>query len=405
MGCRQIAGPERVVLLGALAMLVASAGLGAAGAASGGPAGTALDVHANAGSLGWMALGSLAVALAMLPGDHSDPGPQRRARIWLAWFAVAVLVGVGAIGSPTTAAAAATAVLVASTTFVAWLAGVHRRMQAARTVPRLGMAAALIVLLAGLVLGVIAAWMTVGGDAATAAQLTTAESATTAVPFVMLLATAAVEWQSDPPVSDAPVTTGGLVQVGLFVLAAIATIVGVLSSNLALTEANTSLVLAGIAIFGARVGPRLLAAVSARGSRIWPVASALALAVDAGLFVHVVFEVGAQRYASAGQVPSWLAFAVDHVTFVGVGTTALLGAIAMRSGLARRWLRLDALAAAGLMVGLVGMALGLGTGSTAGEEAAGTLLGLSVVAAVAIAGLRVWLAHEVTAGGKTMPVP
>jgi hypothetical protein len=164
-------------------------------------------------------------------------------------------------------------------------------------------------------------------------------------------------------------------------------------------------VLAGIAIFGARVGPRLLAASWARGSRVWPAASALALAVDAGLFVHVVFEVGAQRYASAGQVPSWLVFAVDHVTFAGVGTTALLGAIAMRSGGHPRWPEIDVLAAAGLILGLAGITLALGTGWNVLQDASATLLGLSTLAAVAVAGLRIWLRHEVTAGGKTMPVP
>jgi len=267
------------------------------------------------------------------------------------------------------------------------------------------MAAALVVLTTGLVLAVIAAWTAMAGDTGAAAQLSTAQSAVTAIPFVMLLATAAVEWQSAPAIEAPPVTTAGLVQVGLFVLAAAATIAGVLSSNLALTEANTSLVLAGIAIFGVRVGPRLLAAGWARGSRVWPAVSALALAVDVGLFLHVAFEVGAQRYASAGQVPSWLVFAVDHVTFAGVGTTALLGSIAMWSGEHPRWPAIDVLAAAGLILGLAGITLGLGTGWNALEHASAVLLGLSTLAAVAMAGLRVCLPHEVSAGGKTIPVP
>jgi hypothetical protein len=164
----------------------------------------------------------------------------------------------------------------------------------------------------------------------------------------------------------------------------------VLASNLALTEANIPLLLGGIAIFMVRAGPPLLAAGWLRTSRIWLVTSAFALAVDAGLFAHVVFEVGARRYASAGLVPSWLVFSVDHLTFAGVGTTALLGAIATLCRQEGRWPAVDALAACGLVLGLAGTALGLGIGSVLVQKVAGILLGLSVLAAVTTAALRVW---------------
>jgi hypothetical protein len=205
----------------------------------------------------------------------------------------------------------------------------------------------------------------------------------------MLVATSAAEWALSPAAGAAPATTAGLVQVGAFALASVATVTGVLSSNLALTEANSSLVLAGIAIFGFRVGPRLLTAGWARGSRVWLATSVLALAVDAGLFAHIVFEVGAQRYASAGLVPAWLVFAVDHVTFAGVGTAALLGAIAARAGQQPRWLAADAVAAAGLVLGLAGITFGLGSGSAGVQAASGAVLGVAILVAVVVAGLRV----------------
>src|SRR5215472_10077102 len=132
MYSRRIAGPEKVVLLGALAMLVASAYLGATGADSGGPTGATLGVHASAGSLGWMTLGSMAVALSMLRGGDSDQGPDHRdhgAGKWLAWLAVAALaasVGIGAIGSPAASAATATVGLLAVASFIAWLEVVRR---------------------------------------------------------------------------------------------------------------------------------------------------------------------------------------------------------------------------------------------------------------------------------------
>jgi len=372
-------------------MLLATAGLGGVEAGSGGPAGRALSVHANAGSVGWMTLWILAVALGMITGDGSGASDHARAGCWLAWAAVAAAAAnacADVAGSASASAATATAVLAAAATYVAWLARVSQRTRTAWTVPRLGAAAALAVLMTGFLLATAGAWAAVGRHAGAAASLNAAQSAAIAVPLVMLAATAAVEWASVPEAAAGPMTTAGLVQVGAFVLAAAATIAGVLSSNLALTEANTSLVLAGIAIFAVRVGPRLLSAGGARGSRVWLTTSALALAVDAGLFLHVVFEVGAQRYASAGLVPLWLVFAVDHVTFAGVGTAALFGAIATLAGHEDRWLMADVVAAAGLVLGLAGVTLGLGSGSTAVEASSAAVVGLSILIAVAVAAGR-----------------
>lgn len=453
---------ERVLLFGALGMLLVSAGLGAAGEGGAGllaGSGPALRAHVHAGSLGWITLAVLAVALRMATGSCGSPG----SRAWasrLSWLTVAVTVAfvvTDAIGSATARAWAGAAEFAVLVAFAAWLGWLKREATAVRqnsdggararapgraswSVPNLGMGAALAVLLAGSALGAL-----VAGDGASA-SLVDAHSATLSVPFVVLAATSVLEWAvleagREGGGNGAPPTTAGLVQVGALVLAVAALIAGVLTRNLALVEANVPLELGGIAIFAVRVGPSLLntelltggvsvpkastgRAGPARASRgrelasgpagpgqearpegapeasgtgwAWLVAGAVSLAVDVGLVAHLVFEVGQRRYVTAVMIPSWLPFAVDHVTFVAVGTTSLFGAIAAMAGRPERarwpcagWARADTLAVAGLMAGLAGATVGIGVGSPVLEWVSSAVLGLAVLGAVAVAAARV----------------
>jgi len=251
------------------------------------------------------------------------------------------------------------------------------------------MAAALIVLVAGSIVGAMAAGAAASGNVVGAASLASSHSAALVVPFVILATTSVLEWSALPPSSPLPLTTAGLVQVGALALAAAAVIAGVAGHNLALVEANIPLEFGGIAVFLVRAGPLLLAAGWARSSRIWLVTSTVALAADVGLFAHVVFEIGIRRYVSIDTVPQWLLFTVDHVTFVAVGTTALFGAIAAMAGQEDRFPGTDAVTAAALVLGLLAIAAGIGTGSPGIEAVSGTVLGVSVLAATAVAAARI----------------
>jgi hypothetical protein len=318
--------------------------------------------HVQVGVYGWLALAALGVAVGM--SGNALPGER-----WLTW--VAVLTATAYLAGLAWAGAALAAVAVV----LAWLAVASPRQPTAWTVPRLGMAAALAALAAGLVAG-----SAVTGDAAGALV----------IPFVILASTAASEWAvAGNPATASPVTTAGIVQVGVLALAPLAAVAGMLASNLALTEANVPLQLGGIGVFLVRVGPLLLTAGQTRGARVWLVTCAAALAAYAGLVAHVVFEVGRQRYASANLVPPWLPFAVDHVIFVGVGTTAFFGAIAVLSSPRDRSRVADTAAAATLALGLAGTAAGIGIGSAAAETVGGILLGLAVLAGVAVTGRRI----------------
>ena len=283
-------------------MLLVSAGLGdSAGLGGAGRSGPALIAHVHAGSLGWLTLAALAVAVRM-----ADDGGQTEPRLASGRFgiyvscvtvvAVAGFVAAAAAGSAAAEAWTGTAALLAILGFMAWLVVLSRATRIRWGAPQVGMAGALVVLVAGAILGAISAGDTASGNATGAASLGSAHSAVLVVPFVLLAATAVVEWAAGRPSSDyEPVTTAGLVQVGALLVAAAVIIAGVPGTDIALVEANIPLELGGIAIFLIRVGPLLLTAGWAKGSRIWLVTSTVALSVDAGLFAHVVFEIGARR--------------------------------------------------------------------------------------------------------------
>jgi hypothetical protein len=392
-GSGSLARTERILFLGALGMLVVSAvlgdSLGAGAVDTGGPA---LRAHVHAGSLGWLTLAVLAVAAGMAGGDDRPAaGPARLGDglsvltvVTVAAFVIADAAG-RAAGEAWTGAAALGAILA----LAGWLAVAGRRAGTRWTAARLGMAGSLVVLIAGSVIGAASAATAAGGDETGAASLASAHSAAVVVPFVILAVTSVLEWSASPSSGAAPVTTAGLVQVGALLLAAGAVIAGALVHDLALVEANIPLELGGIVIFLVRVGPPLLAAGWLASGRIWLVISTVALAVDVGLFAHVVFEIGRRRYVSIDTVPEWLLFTVDHVTFVAVGTTAVFGAIAALAGRDSRWPGTDAPAAAGLVLGLVATAAGIGAGSAPLEKASAAVLGVSVLLAVVVAALRV----------------
>jgi hypothetical protein len=384
-----IAGAERILLFGALGMLLVSAVLGDR-PGSGAGSGPALRAHVHAGSLGWITLAVLAVALRMVVGDGSPAGSSRLAgRLAVVTVAAIVaFVAADAAGSADGEAWTGTVALAAIVAFLAWLAMAGRRARVAWTVPRLSMAVSLVVLVAGSVFGALSAGNAASGHVTAAASLASSHSAILIVPFVILAATSVLEWSALPS-SGSPPTTAGLVQVGALALAAVAVTAGVAGGDLVLVEANIPLVFGGIAIFLVRVGPVVLSAGWARSSRIWLVTGTVAVAVDVGLFAHVVFEIGTHRYVSINMVPQWLLFSVDHVTFVAVGTAALFGAVAAMSGQERRWLMADVPAAAGLVLGLATTAAGIGSGSTALERVAATVLGVAVLAGVVVAGMRV----------------
>jgi hypothetical protein len=271
------------------------------------------------------------------------------------------------------------------------------------TEPTLAMAAALVVLVAGVALGVVSAGAASAGRVVSASNLASSHGAILSVPFALLMATSLVEWSAVRRRSE-ELTTAGIIQVGLLVLGAGALYAGALANNLALVETNVPLALAGIAVFLVRVGAELLQSGAARRGIGWLAACSVFLAVEVGLVAHVVFEIARARYASLAGVPEWLVFLIDHVTFVGIGTAAVFGALAaIANARAERWPGADPAAAVGTAIGMVGMAAGIGAGSWETEAGFGALLGVSLLVATVIAARRIYGLRAGT--GNTMSAP
>jgi len=394
---------QALLLRGALLMLIASAALGTgAGASAGEFLGGGMNAHVHLGSLGWMTLAVLGVAVAML----DEPSERLHVRLEVALSALALVAVVAFVVATATHAVAGqawagTAAMAALMAFVVHLA-VRWRSSPVISEATLAMAAALMVLLGGSVLGVLSASAADSGKLDSASDLASSHAAVLSVPFVLLAGTALVAWSAGDRVHTTPsaVGTAGLVQVGLLLLGAAALFGGALTDSLALVEANVPLQAGGIGLFLVRVGARVLERGWLRRGRAWLVTCSLFLAVEVGLFAHVVFEIGRQRYPSIDLVPEWLLFAVDHVTLVGIGTAALFGAVAAISPRAGElWEATDAPAAAGTAVGLAGMAAGIGVKSQAVEIAFGAISGVSLLVAAAAAARRVHAMRRPSAAG------
>jgi hypothetical protein len=179
-------------------------------------------------------------------------------------------------------------------------------------------------LLVGSVIGLLA----VGHRGPTLSRTAQTHAAALTVPFCVLLSAALVETGLRDDESREPADTLGLVQVGLLLLGGFVLVLGSARANLSLLVTNVPLELTGAVIFLFRVGPRVFGPGWSRSQRIWLVVATGALAVDLGLFAHVIFEVARKKYVYIQQVPTWLIFAVDHVTFVAMTTAALFGVLA-----------------------------------------------------------------------------
>ena len=389
---------EAVLMAGSLVMLVASGAIGLRLGVGSPTSSATLHLHVHAGALGWMTLGVLGVASVMV-GWPTDADGTRRG--WpgvllsiltvaaVTWFVVEDGLGAGLVAW---SGAAALAAIVAD---VVWLAARWGRSGRVLTEPVLGMAAALILLVAGTALGAGAA-----GNVGATGELGSTHAVVLSFPFVLLAATSIVEWSVDARLvgTSHELGTVELVQVGLLVLGAAALFAGFAANNLALTEANVPLQVGGIAIFLWRVGRRLFDTSWYRAGRSWLATCCVLLAAEAGLFAHVVFEIARQRYVSINLVPPWLLFVLDHLTFVGIGTAALFGALAaMTEGAPDPGQWSDAPAASGVVLGIGLTAAGISMASQVAEAVGASLLGLSLLVAAVAAAVRV--AHLWAADG------
>jgi hypothetical protein len=251
----------------------------------------------------------------------------------------------------------------------------------------IGFTLALILLLIGVAAGELSAATTLAGNHhEVATRFASGHSAILAVPYLVLAVMTIVERTLSPAPPPPPMSTGALTQFGLVFVSGLMLFLGMLTQNFGLIEANVPLVVAGAAIFLVRIGTQVFpSGWRNRHDLVWFQVCVLAMAADVGLFAHAMVEVGRRRYPSIELVPTWLLFAVDHLTYVAVASAALFGAVAAKYGADRR----DVFAAWGMVAALLAAIAAIGVESPVVEGASMAVLAVCILTGAATGSRRV----------------
>jgi len=301
------------------------------------------SLHVQAGTLGWLTLAVLAIA-ALLFAD--GPPPPLLLVTWapivaMPLYAAAAWGGVDALEEAAAAIAFASAV-----GFIIGIAPAVRRV-APLTVPQLAALVAVVILATVPLLDLLPDVSRVGEADWVLFRIAGARTPSIAA-FTVLAGMALTEWRLAAPNRPASADVWGLAQVLLFVFGWLTLLVGTTANSLDLLVSNVGFHGLAVAVFLARVSPRLLWS----GGHPWFSVGVLYLAAYVGLLGHVALEVMEGRYLELALVPAWVTFGVAHVVSVGVVANGLFG---LGSGS----LPIPRLVLWAMNIGLAGTALGL----------------------------------------------
>lgn len=333
------------------------------------------SLHGPAGTRGWLTLGVLAIAMLLFPGDDA---PGAAATALLAWIPTgAMTVFVLASWSERTPGRdlAAYVALLATLGFAVGLLPRIRRA-AVVTVPQLGVLAGLAILAAGLALDPVVDVNDIGEADWVPFRVAGARSPSIVV-FSVLVGSALAERRLVARPAAATADMWGLTQVLLFVAGWLTLLVGTAADSLNLLVSNALFHAIAVAVFLARVAPRLTPAHWAMSDR-WFAAMVLYLSAHVGLLGHVALGVSGKYYLELAQVPTWLTFAVDHVVFVGVIGNGLLG-LAFGSGPSEASARTEKAAFWAMNLGFIAFVFGLASETTVGTRAGAAVMGTGIV--------------------------
>ena len=354
-----------------------------------------LLTHLHSGTLGWITMGVIGIAIWMFARDREDldapvilSALATAAYVMAFWSGVFILRGVFGL--------AELAVI------VYWWWFVYTRAQAQGGMARLEISKlavlfGLTILVIGSTLGVLVQILLATGNALpTNADLVGGHASAQIGGYLVLVAAGFAEWQLT---GSAKRTTLGLAQVYLLFGGGLLLSVSVLLASAlgpqlaqALPGVATLLTLAGIVIVIVRIGRAALAApwMAATGTRHIAIAVAfllLGVILQAILVQQLIAAQGDFSLVSAG-----LVHAYDHAMFVGLMTNAIFGAILMTlSDRPRVWPWADQVIFWGLNIGVAGfIAVLLIVGSGEGKGAfthpvafVAPIMGLSALLAIA----------------------
>lgn len=308
----------------------------------------ALLAHVHSGTLGWITL-SIFAAAAWIFGTDGMPRLLRDGSI----AAVVLYVAAFWIDVSEIRPVAGTLMLAAIVWFAVWVFQV--RTGRTRTVPGLSIVLASVNLVIGGVLGVVLG-LAHAGLFDLSSEIAGAHPAMMVVGY-LILAGVALDEQLVGGAGTERVTRLGALQAYLFFGAGIALVLGILLDVQPLLGLNLLGEVGGVAICLIRLRRHIAGAGwSIPGPARHGAASILWLVPAVALIVYLI----ANYIEDFDQVPVRLLLALDHATFVGILTNAILGLLMVATAARRAiWAWADQLVFWGVNLGLVGFVIGL----------------------------------------------
>lgn len=339
--------------------------------------------HVHAGTLGWITLSVMGVALLMF-GENADPVPATRLAQGLT-AATALYVVAFATTTGLFRPIAGTLMLVAIAWALWWVVGQWKSTP--HTVPALGLLLAMISLLVGAILGVIlgifiARGSVPGLSTETASNVGGAHPPAMLTGYLLLAGVAIAEWRMvDRPALARESKLGSAIAWGLFGAGILFNLAFIIP-NENLVQPASLLQVVGIVAFAVRMRSHLTpSAWKGAGTKIYAKLATVFLVVGIALLVYVVqLFVSGQLNPETGEGPVGVLIAFDHAMFIGVMTNVLFAglALSMAYDTAQRvivW---------GVNVGLVGFLLGLITETTVLKQIFTPIMGLALIHAVVV---------------------
>ncbi|HVR33558.1 MAG TPA: hypothetical protein VMS74_12745 [Acidimicrobiia bacterium] len=342
--------------------------------------------HVHAGTLGWITLSVIGVALLMF-GETADSKAVQAARNMSMGLVAATVLYVVAFATTTgiLRPVAGTLMLVAIVWAFVWTAG--RWSSTPRTVPALALFLAMISLVIGAVLGVILGLFIARGevpglDAETAANLGGAHPPAMLTGYLLLAGIAVAEWRlSDRQAMTSESKLGAGTAWILFAAGILFNLAFILDIEALIQVASLLQVIAVIA-FVSRMW-RFLTPAAWRGAgvSVYAKLAVVYLVIGVALLVYVVqLFVGGELNPETGEGPVGVLIAFEHAMFLGVMTNALFAGLAL--GLAYDTAQRAVVWS--VNVGLAGFLVGLVTDQQVLKRIATPIMGLALIMAVVV---------------------
>lgn len=340
--------------------------------------------HVHAGTLGWITLSVIGVALLMF-GETSDASTAAAASKMTTGIVGSTVLYVIAFATTTGLfrPIAGTLMLIAIVWAFVWVA--QRWSTTTRTVPVLALFLALISLVVGAVLGVILGLFIAQGEVPgltteTATNLGGAHPAAMLTGYLLLAGIAVAEWRlSDRPALAAESKLGAGTAWALFVAGILFNLAFILDVEAFIQVASLLQVIAVVA-FVARMWRYLTpSAWRGAGVSVYAKLSVVYLVIGIALLVYVVqLFVSGELNPETGEGPVGVLIAFDHAMFLGVMTNALFAGLAI----GRSYDLAQRVVVWGVNVGLAGFLIGLVTDQAALKRTFTPIMGVALIWAV-----------------------